>query len=81
MQAYGSDLSETLVMLQDGTRLGEVYNVTADLQNGQLHSLLFTPTSSGVAESQLPFDEVSSGVFEVPADKVRAIEDYVIVSE
>lgn len=80
MQVYGNQLSDKLVSTSDGTRLGEVYNVTSDLQTGQLDSLLLTPTSGGVSEQQIPFDEVQSGVYEIPASRVQAIEDYVIVS-
>ncbi|MFB6085701.1 MAG: PRC-barrel domain-containing protein [Halodesulfurarchaeum sp.] len=74
-------LAETLsgksVMGADGTELGELYNVTMDLETGRLEHLLVSPLEEGSAQVDFPTDE--GGRFEIPVSRVQAVKDYIVV--
>ena len=74
-------LAETLsgksVMGADGTELGELYNVTMELETGRLDSLLVEPLEEGPADVDFPQDE--DGRFEIPVSRVQAVKDYIVV--
>ncbi len=74
-------LAETLsgksVMGADGTELGELYNVTMDLETGRLEHLLVEPLEEGSAQIDFPQDD--AGHFEIPVSRVQAVKDYIVV--
>ncbi|MFP4530523.1 MAG: PRC-barrel domain-containing protein [Halodesulfurarchaeum sp.] len=74
-------LAETLsgksVMGADGTELGELYNVTMDLETGRLEHLLVAPLEEGPAQVDFPTDD--DGRFEIPVSRVQAVKDYIVV--
>lgn len=80
MQPFGNQLSTKTVMMQDGTQVGTIYNVTADMETGRLQSLIVDPAPQEQQAQQVPFDVAQGGHYVVPAEKVAAIEDYVILS-
>lgn len=81
MQVFGNELADKTVMLQDGKNLGDLYNVTMDTETGDIGAVLFELDKKGrVSDRDVPFEEVGGGVYRVPASKVKAIEDCVIVS-
>lgn len=79
MNPFGNQLSTKTVMMQDGTQVGDIYNVTADMKTGQLRSLIVEPVQYE-QQKPIPFDTGRAGRYIIPADKVAAIEDYVILS-
>ena len=74
-------LAETLsgksVMGADGTELGELYNVTMELETGRLDSLLVEPLENGPAD--VDFQQDDNGRFEIPVSRVQAVKDYIVV--
>ncbi len=74
-------LAETLsgksVMGADGTELGELYNVTMELETGRLDSLLVEPLPEGTADIDFPQDEDER--FVIPVSRVQAVKDYIVV--
>ncbi|MEF8772371.1 PRC-barrel domain-containing protein [Halodesulfurarchaeum sp.] len=74
-------LAETLsgksVMGADGTELGELYNVTMELETGRLDLLLVEPLEEGTAEIDFPQDD--EGRFQIPVSRVQAVKDYIVV--
>jgi sporulation protein YlmC with PRC-barrel domain len=74
-------LAETLsgksVMGADGTELGELYNVTMELETGRLDSLLVEPLEEGTVEIDFPQDD--EGRFLIPVSRVQAVKDYIVV--
>ena len=70
-------LSGKAVMGTDGTELGELYNVTMDLETGRLENLLVEPLEEGAVQLDFPTDE--SGRFQIPVARVQAVKDYIVV--
>lgn len=74
-------LAETLsgksVMGADGTELGELYNVTMELETGRLESLLVEPLPEETADIDFPQDEENRYV--IPVSRVQAVKDYIVV--
>ena len=85
MNVFGKRLADKLVMLENGTQVGEVYNVQIDTRTGAIDSLLMQRVEARNAQddraADVPFPRERDGLYKVPAEKVRAIEDYIIVSE
>jgi sporulation protein YlmC with PRC-barrel domain len=79
MNPFGNQLSEKTVMMQDGTQVGSIHNVTADMKTGELLSLIVEPVQYE-HQKPIPFETGRAGRFIVPASTVAAIEDYVILS-
>ena len=75
-------LAETLsgkaVMGTDGTELGELYNVTMDLETGRLEDLLVQPLEDSSVQVDFPVDE--AGRFQIPVGRVQAVKDYIVVN-
>ena len=74
-------LAETLsgksVMGTDGTELGELYNVTMDLETGRLEDLLVEPLEESSVTVDFPSDD--EGHFEIPVSRVQAVKDYIVI--
>lgn len=84
MNVFGNELSDKMVMLEDGTELGEVYNVQIDTRTGEIHSLLMQREESQSASDgrapDIPFPQERDGLYAIPASNVRAIEDHIIAA-
>jgi sporulation protein YlmC with PRC-barrel domain len=70
---FAKSLARKQVLLSDGTVVGVVYNVTADLRTGVLLNLLVKPQNE---ISELKKDD---GLYVIPFESVRAIKDYIVV--
>lgn len=78
MSTLGEELSDMPIMGTDGTELGRLHNITMDLQTGSLSSFLVAPRE-GLSPDQLPFDRNEDGYIAVPAARVEAVRDYIVV--
>ena len=78
MTRLAEELSAKAIMGTDGTELGTLHNVTVNIQTGKLDALLVEPRE-GVSPDRLPFEFDDAGQFRVPADRVEAVRDYVVV--
>lgn len=70
---FARSLARKQVLLSDGTVVGVVYNVTADLRTGVLLNLLVKPQNE---ISELRKDD---GLYVIPFESVRAIKDYIVI--
>jgi sporulation protein YlmC with PRC-barrel domain len=70
-------LSGKAVMGTDGTELGELYNVTMDLETGRLENLLVEPLEESSIQLDFPTDE--NGRFQIPVARVQAVKDYIVI--
>jgi sporulation protein YlmC with PRC-barrel domain len=70
---FARSLARKQVLLSDGTVVGVVYNVTADLRTGALLNLLVKPQNE---ISELKKDD---GLYVIPFESVRSIKDYIVV--
>ena len=72
------NLSGKAVMSSDGTELGDLYNITMNLESGELNHLLVSPHEQLRAERvDFEFDEM--GRLRVPVANVQAVKDYIVV--
>ena len=69
-------LSEKAVMGTDGAEIGSLYNITMDIESGQLQDLVVAPTEEG-PDFEFPFDE--DGHYLVPVSTVESVRDYIVV--
>lgn len=72
------NLSKKAVMGSDGTEIGTMYNITMDLDTGELRDLLVTPRSD-LPRGKVEFDRDDGGRFRVPVSRVQAVKDYIVV--
>ena len=72
------NLSWKAVMGSDGKELGDLYNITMDLESGRLNDLLVTPNER-VDPERLSFDRDDAGRLQVPVANVQAVKDYIVV--
>lgn len=68
-------LSGKSVMGADGTELGQLYNVTMDLETGRLRHLLVDP----LEDVDVDFPENEEGTVEIPVSRVQAVKDYIVI--
>ena len=73
------NLSGKAVMGDDGTELGDLYNITMDLKTGSLNRLLVTP-NDGISPESAGFQADDSGRLQIPVSAVQAVKDYIVVS-
>jgi len=73
------NLSGKAVMGADGTELGQLYNITMDLDSGGLHDLLVSP-NEGLSPDRFDFAQDEMGRLKVPVANVQAVKDYIVVS-
>lgn len=71
------NLSNKAVMGSDGTEVGTLHNITADLKTGHLQDLVVDPETG--TEGSFDFDRDESGRYRVPANRVEAVKDYIVV--
>jgi sporulation protein YlmC with PRC-barrel domain len=82
VSVLGEELSDKLVMTEDGTQLGVLHNLTIDAETGDLKQLIVTPDERRVNQYKNSgrFKTDDRNRYRIPARNVEAIEDYVIVS-
>ncbi|AEA48090.1 PRC-barrel domain-containing protein [Archaeoglobus veneficus] len=70
---FARSLAKKTVLLSDGTVVGTVYNVTADLKTGTLMDILVKP------RNDIPELEKQDGLYVIPFETVKSIADYVVI--
>ena len=70
---FARSLARKQVLLSDGTVVGVVYNVTADLRTGVLLNLLVKP------QNEISELKKEDGLYVIPFESVRAIKDYIVI--
>ena len=70
------NLSGKTVMGTDGAEIGMLYNITMDLESGQLSDLVIEPDED-VSDGSFDVDE--DGRFLVPVSRVSSVSDHMII--
>lgn len=70
------NLSGKEITGSDGTQIGELFNITMDIENGSLKNLVVDPTPNASDES---FETNDFGHYLVPVNRVTAVKDHVII--
>lgn len=78
MTQLAETLSQKAIMGTDGAQLGQLHNVTMEIQTGKLIDLIVTPRED-LSVDRVPFEFDEQGRFRVPAERVEAVKDYVVV--
>lgn len=73
------NLSGKAVMSSDGTELGDLYNITMDLDSGELNYLLVSPHEQ-LRPERVDFEVDDMGRLLVPVRNVQAVKDYIVVA-
>jgi sporulation protein YlmC with PRC-barrel domain len=74
-EMLAENLSGKDVVGDDGAEVGMLYNVTMDLQSGELANLIVEPDEN--AETTFPVDD--EGRYRVPVERVASVQDYIVV--
>jgi len=69
-------LSDKAVMGADGAEIGTLHNITADLKTGALNDLVVEPHEGG---KRFDFERDQHDRYLVPAARVEAVKDYIVV--
>jgi sporulation protein YlmC with PRC-barrel domain len=77
-EILAKNLSEKAVMGSDGTELGTLHNITTDLKTGKLHDLVVEPDAEASA-SRFDLEKDEMGRLLVPANRVQAVKDYIVI--
>lgn len=77
-EILAKNLSQKAIMGSDGTELGTLHNLTTDLKTGKLHDLVVEPDAEAPA-SRFDFQVDDHGRLLVPANRVQAVKDYIVV--
>ena len=75
-EILAENLSGKAVMGSDGAELGMLYNITMDLESGQLSNLVINPDEH---VGDVEFDRDGQGRILVPVSRVQAVKDHVII--
>ncbi|MFW6436648.1 MAG: PRC-barrel domain-containing protein [Halococcoides sp.] len=70
------NLSGKTVMGSDGVELGTLYNITMNLESGELHDLLIDPAPE---TDDLGLSRDGEGHFQVPVGRVQSVSDHMII--
>jgi sporulation protein YlmC with PRC-barrel domain len=71
------NLSGKTVMGSEGTELGTLYNITMNLKTGELNDLLIEPN----LEVSSDYETDEENLLHVPVANVRAVKDYILISQ
>jgi sporulation protein YlmC with PRC-barrel domain len=74
--ALASELSDHPVVGTDGTELGTLHDLTADLASGELSAFLIEPADPALREE---FETTAAGRLRVPAVEVVALDDQLVI--
>ncbi len=69
------NLTDKKVMGEDGMELGELHNVTCNIETGELNDLVVDPTSRG---SEV-YQSDKNGYIRIPTKKLKDVKDYIVV--
>lgn len=76
-KVLGMNLTDMRVMGDDGTELGELRNITCDLETGKLGDLVVEPTE----KAQDRYDVHEDGYVHIPTRRLSAVKDYIVVKK
>ena len=79
VEILAENLSGKAVMSADGTELGDLYNITMNLESGELNHLLVSPHEQLRAD-RVGFEFDETGRLRVPVGNVQAVKDYIVVA-
>lgn len=77
-EILAENLSGKAVMGSDGSELGMLYNITMDVNSGQLKHLLVTPDEENPVGDET-FERDEADRLQIPIGHVQAVKDYIIV--
>ena len=72
---FASSLSGCNVMTTDGVKIGTVENITMNVKTGKLEYLRIEPNGQTTGG----FDRIEDGMLLVPANRIEAKHDYLLV--
>ncbi len=75
MQVFARSLARKTVLMSDGTVVGTLHNITADLKTGLLLSVIVKPAKN----TNIPELEKKDGFYIIPFDTVKSISDYIVI--
>lgn len=68
-------LSEKAVIGTDGAEIGSLYNITMDIESGQLEHVIVSPKE----DVQLNFETDSQGRYLIPHRLVESVKDHLVI--
>lgn len=77
-RALASNLRDRKVLTDRGLRVGRIFDIIADENDGRLETLVIEPESQEITQ-EISVDEDGNAL--LPFSSVVAIKDYIIVSE
>ncbi len=77
MRVFARSLAKKTVLLSDGTVVGVLHNITADLKTGMLLNLIVKPAKN----SNIPELEKQDGFYVIPFETVKSVSDYVVIDK
>ncbi len=75
MQVFARSLAKKTVLMSDGTVVGILHNITADLKTGLLLSVIVRPAKN----TNIPELEKKDGFYIIPFDTVKSVSDYIVI--
>ncbi|KXB00237.1 hypothetical protein AKJ35_00840 [candidate division MSBL1 archaeon SCGC-AAA833F18] len=77
-KVFASSLRDMRILTDKGLRVGRIFDMTVDENNGKIETIVVKPESREIAQS-LNTDEDGNAV--IPFSSVVAVRDYIVVSE
>ncbi len=74
-KVLGMNLTDMRVMGDDGTELGELHNITCNLETGKLGDLVVEPTE----KARDRYEVRNDGYVYIPTQRLSAVKDYIVV--
>lgn len=71
------NLTDMRVMGDDGTEIGELKNITCDLETGNLGDLIIDPTQ----KASDMYDIRDDGYVHIPTRRLSAVKDYIVIKQ
>ncbi len=71
------NLKDMMVMGDDGAEIGELQNITCDLNTGRLEELIVDPTEKG----KRLYKQDKDGYLRISSNKLTSVKDYIVVKQ
>lgn len=69
------DLTDKKVMGEDGMELGQLHNITCNIETGELNDLVVEPTSRG----RELYESDENGYIRIPTNNLKDVKDYIVI--
>ncbi|ERG89598.1 MAG: hypothetical protein J07HX5_01764 [halophilic archaeon J07HX5] len=76
-EILAENLSGKAVMGSDGAEMGQLYNITMDVESGRLANLVIEPEEVNATE----YETDAAGRIQLPVSRVQAVKDRMIVEQ